>query len=315
MRVVVLDDWEGRWRTSPHTAALRAVAEVAVIGEPLAWEELLPRVADAEVLVLNRERTPLPAGRLAQLPRLRLIAQTGTGVPHLDPAAARARGVRIAVTPGASARSVAELAIGMAIALTRRLPELDAAVRAGGWPRPITPGLLGETLGILGLGEIGRETARLGVALGMRVLAWGPTLTAERAAAAGAELVPLAELFARSRVVSVHLRLVPATRALVTGELLARLGPQGYLVNTARAEVVDMQALRRLLAEGRLGGAGLDVFDAEPLPPDDPLRSCPRVLLAPHVGWMTDAAWDAFIARSVANVLAFARGEPFPEVG
>jgi D-3-phosphoglycerate dehydrogenase len=312
--VAVLDDWEGRWRGSASVRRLReAGAEVRIVGEARPWADLLPVLADAEVLVLNRERTRLDAGRLAQLPRLALVAQTGTGIPHLDAQALRARGVPVAITPAASAPAVAELTLGLMLAATRRIVGLHAAVAAGQWPRPVTPGLAGRRLGIAGLGDIGREVARLGKAFGMTVLAWGPTLTAARAEAAGVELTPsLDDLCAGSHVVSLHLRVAPATRGLLTEERLAAIGPDGLLVNTARAELVDMAALRRLIAEGRLGGAALDVFDQEPLPADDPLRASPRVILSPHVGWMTDGTWAAFVGRSVDNILAFWRGEPFP---
>lgn len=310
--VVVLDDWEGQWRRSPHVERLRADTEVTVLGEALPWPDLLPRIAGASVLALNRERTPLDAERLGQLPALRLIAQTGTGTPHLDRAALAERGIPVAITPRASAPAVAEQAFALALALSRRLFELDQGVRAGGWPRPITAGLYGRTLGIVGLGEIGTEVARLGAAFGMRRLAWGPTLTAERAAAAEVEFTDASTLFATADVISVNLRPVPATLGLVSAELLSRMRQDALLINTARAAVVDMAALRRLLLDGAIGGAGLDVFDQEPLAPDDPLLTCPRVLLSPHVGWMTAGTWDAFVGRSVDNILAFLRGEEFP---
>jgi D-3-phosphoglycerate dehydrogenase len=316
VQVTVLDDWEGRWRAAPVLSRLQAAGlQVRILGEERPWTEVLPEAAGAEILVLNRERTRLDAARIAQLPRLRMIAQTGTGVPHLDLPALRARGIPVGVTPAASAPAVAELALGLMLAATRQVIGLHLALRGGGWPRPITAGLGGRRLGIVGLGEIGREVARLAMAFGMEVLAWGPTLSRERAAAAGVDLAPsLEDLCTRADVVSLHLRVVPATRGLLTEALLERIGPDGLLVNTARAELVDMAAVRRVLADGRLGGAALDVFDREPLAADDPLRTSPRAILSPHVGWMTDGTWDAFIGRSVDNILAFLRGEGLPAV-
>jgi phosphoglycerate dehydrogenase-like enzyme len=305
-RVVVLDDWQRFFTDSPRLERLRERAEVTVHTDRApSREALVERLAEADVVITNRERTRFDAELFAALPRLRLVAQTGDGTPNIDLAAAAARGVQVANTPGASTTAMVELTIGLMVAWLRRFAEQEQALRAGEWPRPDGLGLFGKTLGIVGFGRLGRATSRAALFFGMRVVAWSRRLTPAAATAAGIEYRDLGSLLAESDVVSLHVRLTPETRAMITAEHLARMKPSALFVNTARGAIVDEAALAEALRAGRLAGAALDVYEQEPLPVDSPLRSLPNVLLTAHCGGMTDTAFDQFVAGCVENVLAF----------
>jgi D-3-phosphoglycerate dehydrogenase len=194
------------------------------------------------------------------------------------------------------------------LALVRRLPREDRAMRQGGWQTGLAVELSGKTLGIVGLGRIGSRVAAFGKFLGMHVLAWGPTLDDERAAAAGARRVELTELFRRSDVVSVHLRLSDRTRGVVGAEQLSLMKPSAYFVNTARGALVDEEALLTALRENRIAGAALDVYQVEPLPAAHPLRSCENVVLSPHMGFVTREAYHLFFEQAVEAIDAYLRG-------
>lgn len=311
MRVVVLDDWNDAYAAAEPIARLRQRAEVVIYTDRApSRSATLERLAGADVVVANRERTRFDADLLNALPSLKLIAQTGDGIPHIDLATATANGVLVSVTPGGSTASMAELTIGMMIAVMRRFAEQDRALRAGQWPNWVGQELEGKTLGIVGLGKIGRRVARIAQALGMRVLASGLTLTEERARQEGVEYRSLDDLFAESDVVSIHLRLSERTRGLITAAHLARMKPTAVLINTARGPIVDEGALIGALRSHRIAGAGLDVYDQEPLPPDHPLLSCETALLTAHCGWVTDGTYRRFIAGVVENIEAFMEGKP-----
>jgi len=314
MRVVVPDDYNDVYGASPAIAGLRARAEVAIYTAPHgSLDELVERLRDAEIVVANRERLPLRAELFDRLPRLRLIAQTGLRGGHLDLAAATARGILVGGTAGpASADSTAELAIGLMLAAMRRIPRGDAELRAGRWSQFVGREVRGKQLGVLGLGRIGGRVARVAQALGMVVCAWGPTLTPERAAAAGVAYRPLDALLAGSDVVTIHLRLSPESRGLLDRSKLALLKPTALLVNTARAAIVDEAALVERLRDGRLWGAALDVYGEEPPPPGHPLLALPNVVLSPHVGWVAEGAYAEFIADVVATIEAYLDGRPLP---
>jgi phosphoglycerate dehydrogenase-like enzyme len=285
MLAVVPDDYDGVYSTSPHLDRLRRRGEVRVYADaPRDEAELAARLAPATVLIPIRERTPITAARLAAIPGLRLVSMTGTGVASVDVAAATARGVVVTNTPGESVPAVAELTLGLAIALFRRLPAVDGWVRHGQWPRPIGRELAGKTLGVLGLGAIGRRVAELGRAFDMRVVAWSRSLAPEAARAAGVTAVGVDELFVTADVLSVHLRLQAETRGFVSRALIARMKPDAVLINTARAAIVDEDALHAALEGGRLGGAGLDVFGEEPLPAGHRWAKLENVVLTSHRG-------------------------------
>ena len=316
MRVVVPDDFNAVYEAAPAIARLRSRPGVEVVVHTAPWgstEELIGRLRGAEVIIANRERTPLHAGVLEQLPDLRLIAQTGLRGQHLDLAAAAARGILVGGTAGeAAGTSTAELTIALMLAALRRLPHGDAELRAGRWSQVVGREARGRTLGVIGLGRIGGQVARVARALGMDVIAWSPTLTTERAAAQGATARPLDDLLREADVATVHLRLTPESRRLLSREKLELLRPDALLVNTSRAAILDEAALVELLRAGRLWGAALDVFSEEPLPPGHPLLTLPNVVLSPHVGWVAEGTYAEYIGGAVETVLAYLDGRPLP---
>ena len=308
--VTVLDDYQNVALTSTDWSAVQQAHTVDVIGEHIADPaELVRRLRDSDVVVAMRERTPFPAAVLEALPALRLLVTTGMVNASIDVAAAARRGITVCGT-GGSGNAMPELTMGMIIALTRNFAQEDAAVRSGGWQHTIGPGLSGSTLGIVGLGRLGIPVARLGQAFGMSVIAWSEHLTAERAAEHGVRAVSKAELFGQSDVITVHVPLADGTRGMIGAADLALMKPTAYLVNTSRGPIVDGDALVRALRENRIAGAGLDVYDVEPLPLDDPLRSLPNTLLLPHIGYVTTDAYRVFYRDAVEDILAFDAGAP-----
>ena len=311
MRVAVLDDIHDAWRHTAGIERLRERAEVVIFTKPFGPPAAL-RGFDA--LIANRERTKFTRELFAQLPDVRVIAQTGNHAAHLDFAAAAERGIAIAQASGGYSIGAAELAIGLAQAVMRKIPSCDAALRRGEWPTPLTPILHGKTLGLVGLGRVGRHVAGLGHAFGMRVLAWSPHLTDAAGAAAGVERRELDDLLVSSDVVSIHVSLAPTSRGLIDARRLALMKPSAYLVNTARGPIVTETALVAALREKRIAGAGLDVFDQEPLPSGHPLTKLDNVVLAPHIGWPTDDGYERFAASACDVLLAYLDGRDFPRV-
>ena len=308
-RLLVLDDYEGRIASAPAMARLRELAEVTMLDRPLADGDL-GGLAEVRVLLAVRERTPLDRQLLDRLPRLELVLQTGGHAYHVDQAAATGRGIVVAL--GRRARmptaSVPELTFGLMLAVLRRIHPLAGQLAAGDWPAAMGGTLAGRTLGILGHGRHGRPVARIAAAFGMLALAWdrdpGRDYPDDEPVA---ERLPLDDLLERSDVVSVHLRLSPASTGLLDAGRLARMRPGAILINTARGAIVDEQALVAALAAGRLAGAGLDVFATEPLPADHPLRTAPNVVLTPHIGWKVEevfAEWVEIAADQLAAWLA-----------
>jgi len=308
IRVAVLDDYQGVVLALPCWKRLDGRARVDLFRDTLGDEgALAARLAPYGVIVAIRERTRFSASLLARLPALRHLAMTGRNTGHVDVDEATRRGVLVTATEG-SAASAPEHTIGLLLAIVRRIPQEDRALREGRWQESVGSELGGKTLGILGLGRIGTRMAAFGRLLGMRVLAWGPTLTAERAAAAGVVQLALDDLFRESDVVSVHLRLSEQSRGLVGGRLLGLMKQTAYLVNTARGPIVDEPALIGALRERRIAGAALDVFDVEPLPRDHPLLSLDNVVLTPHLGYVTREAYHTFFEQAVENILTWLEG-------
>lgn len=311
MRVAVLDDIHQVAETSPALNRLRQSAELTIFAEPAASEaDAARRLTGFQAVIPIRERTRFTRSLLEALPGLELIAQTGAGVAHVDLTAATERGIAVANTPGASNAAVAELTLWMILSLLRGFGRVDQAIGQGRWSPWVAREVRGKVLGIVGLGAIGREVARLGQAFGMQVMAWGPTLTPERAALAPVRSVTRETLFSEADVVSLHLRLTDATRRLIGAADLSRMRRMAFLVNTARADLVDEAALVRALQGGRIAGAALDVFWEEPLPADHPLRRLPNVLLTPHIGWLTVETYEAFFCGAVENILNYIAGRP-----
>jgi phosphoglycerate dehydrogenase-like enzyme len=312
MRVAVLDDYHHAFDADPAIARLRKRATVDVFTEKL---PALDRLDGYSALIALRERTRFDESFFAAVPALELIAQTGNHAYHVDLAAATR--YRVLVCLGSSDRdsmsdltaSTVELTFALMLAVMRQVSQTDRAVRAGGWPSVSGHTLRRKRLGILGLGRIGRDIARVASAFGMELLAWGPTLTKERAAESGATFMELDALLEAADVVSIHLKLSPESKGLLDEKRLRRIGPNAFLVNTARGAIVDEDALARVLAEKALGGAGLDVFVEEPLPADSPLRKLENVVLTPHLGWIADLTYRLFSESVVRIIEAYLDGK------
>jgi phosphoglycerate dehydrogenase-like enzyme len=309
MRVAILDDIHSAYEGTPGVRRLRDRAEVQIFIHPFGDPSVL-RGFDA--LVANRERTRFTRALLEQLPDLRIIAQTGNHVYHIDLAAAEERQIIVAKATGGFCTSAAELAIGLMIAVMRQIPSVDREVRLGRWPTPMTHALRGKTLGIVGLGHVGRHVVKIARAFEMKVLAWGPRLTHEAAASVGAESRELDDLLSCSDIVSVHATLSPESRGLIDARRLRLMKPTAYLINTARGPIVDEAALCAALASGQIAGAGLDVFDEEPLPSAHPLTTLPNVVLTPHIGWPTDETYTQFADAAADALLGYLDGQQVP---
>jgi phosphoglycerate dehydrogenase-like enzyme len=309
MRVAILDDIHRAWEGTGGVARLRERAEVHIFTAPFGD---LSALGGFDALVANRERTRFTRELLEQLAGVRLIVQTGNHASHIDLAAARDCGIVVAQASAGFSIGAAELAIGLAIAAMRQIPAHDAAVRRGDWATPLTPVLHGKTLGIVGLGRVGRHVARLANAFGMRVLAWSPRLTDDAADAAGAVRRDLDDLLRESDVVSIHASLTPSSQGLIDRRRLGLMKASAYLVNTARGAIVDEAALVEALASKRIAGAGLDVFETEPLPPGHPLTMLPNVVLLPHMGWPTDDGYRRFSEAACQVLLDYLDGRAVP---
>ncbi len=310
MRVSILDDYQGVALEMADWSPVRARAEIAVERQPFADEDAAARaLAGSQIVVAMRERTPFPRSLIERLPDLRLLVTTGMRNAAIDIAAARERGIVVCGTEG-SGTDTAELAWGLILGAARRIAEDHRAMREGLWQTRIGYRLAGKTLGVLGLGRLGSAVARVGRAFAMDVIAWSQNLTAERAAEEGVERVDKDDLFRRSDVLSVHVVLSPRTRGLVGRREIALMKKEAILVNTSRGPIVDTAAVIEALAAGRLGYAAFDVYDREPLPPDDPLRRAPNVLLTPHIGYVTQESYRGWYPQIVENIMAFLDGKP-----
>jgi D-3-phosphoglycerate dehydrogenase len=309
MRVVVMEDYQ-RAVERLDAVALLAGHELVVQSErPTTVAERAAQIGDAEALVLIRERTPIDAPLLALLPELKLICQTGRGMPHIDVEECTRRGIAVC-TGGGSAFAPAELTLALILASTRCLVADAVALRSGTWQTTVGRELHERTLGIVGYGNIGALVAGYGRALRMNVVAWGREASLERARADGYEAEPDLDLLCeRSDVTSVHLKLTPETRGLVTARHLALMKPDALFVNTARAGIVEKGALARALAAGRPGSAAIDVFDEEPATAD-PLVQSGGVLATPHLGYVTWETYELYFGEAFTQVNAFAAGAP-----
>lgn len=322
IRVAVLDDWQQIARASADWSGLCARADVTFFSEAFATEaDAAAKLRDFDIVLSMRERTPLPASLIGRLDRLKMLGITGPKNASLDLQACTARGVPVCNTTGYpdSLAAPAELALGLLLAVVRAIPAADAGIRAGHFQDGIPAGmtLAGKTLGVVGLGRLGALMARYGNALGMKVLAWSQNLTAETAAAAGAEPVTKEDLFARADAISVHLVLSPRSRHIIGAAEIGRMKPGAVLINTSRGPLIDEDALAAALEQRRIY-AGLNVFDREPLPAHDRLRSVPNTVLTPHVGYTVVETMRHFYVQSVENANAFLDGAPIrvtnPEV-
>jgi phosphoglycerate dehydrogenase-like enzyme len=316
MRVAILDDYQQVALTSADWPD----AEITVFTEHVARTEALVSMLEPfDVIVAMRERTPFTSERLSLLPHLKLLVTTGMANAAIDVAAARERGITVCGT-GGSPTATAELTWGLILSVARHIPTEDRYMKLAGspggaaiansWQRTLGTGLHGKTLGLVGLGNQGRQVAKIGRAFGMKMLAWSQNLDHDKAKKAHCTPVTKAELFAQSDVVSVHYKLSERSTGLVSAAELAQMKRTAYLINTSRGPIVEEAALVTALRSGSIAGAGLDVYDIEPLPLSHPLRTLPNVVLTPHLGYVTDDTYEVFYTEAAQDIAAFAKGEP-----
>lgn len=310
LSMLVLDDREQLIRRAPATRQLRELIDVEFLDIPIAESDR--DFSDVRVLMAIRERTLLPAVTLARFPNLELVLQTGGHAYHLDGAEALRRGIPVALGRRAQTvrRAVPELTFLLALACLRRLPEAEACMGSSPWSTPIGRLLANRTLGILGLGRHGRTVARLGTAFGMDVKAWARDEVPGMALEGDLEipLLPLGELLATADVVSIHLRLSPQSTGLLDEQRLRSMKPRSVLINTSRGAIIDESALLRVLVEGRIAAAGLDVFTEEPLSELSPLLGLPNVVLTPHIGWTVEEVFEEFASIAAEQLRDYLDG-------
>jgi phosphoglycerate dehydrogenase-like enzyme len=309
--IAILDDYQNVALRMADWSGLQKGHKVVAFNERLPDLDAVARaLAEFDIVGIMRERTLFPRALFEKLPKLRLLVTTGKRNASVDLEAAKAHNVLVCNTGGAG-RSTAELAIGLMIALARHFREEFHAMRpGGGWQTTLGTDLEGKTLGLLGLGNLGARVGRIGAAMGMNLIAWSQNLTAEQAKQRGAERVEKDELFGRSDVISIHLILSARTRGLVGARELALMKPTALLINTSRGPIIDEAALLAALGEKRIAGFGGDTFDVEPLPSNHPLRSEPRALLTPHLGYVTEETYRDFYGGMVQAIEAWLAGKP-----
>jgi phosphoglycerate dehydrogenase-like enzyme len=310
MRIAVLDDYQGLALKLADWSRAPGVVVVPFRDHVADENELVARLQEFDGVLRIRERTAFPRSVLDRLPRLKLLLATGMrNSRSIDLATADARGVTVCATE-ASHQTTVEVTWALILDLCRGIPREVASVRTGGWQVGLGRSLIGATLGVIGFGNMGRPVAGIAQGFGMKVVAWSPHLTTERTAPYGVACVDKDELLRRSDVVSVHMPLVDATIGLIGARELALMKRDAFIVNTARPQIVDERALVDALTEGRIGGAGLDVFEVEPLPLDHPFRTLANVIATPHIGFVTQDNYRTFFQESLENLLAYLDGKP-----
>jgi phosphoglycerate dehydrogenase-like enzyme len=310
VQIAILDDFQDVARSFGDWSRLAGRADVTAFHDHLSDEDaLVERLTPFDALLLMRERTPLTRSLIARLPNLKLIVTSGMVNRALDLDAAKERGIVVCGTATSGSGTV-QVTFALLLALFQNITGIDRDMRAGRWQTGVGFELAGKTLGVIGLGRIGARVVQIATAFGMHVIAWSPNMTAEKAEAAGAAFVTKDELFARSDAVSVHLVLGPTTRGLIGASEFARMKPTAFFLNTSRGPIADERALLAALRDGTIAGAGLDVFDVEPLPPDHPFRSLPNVVLTPHIGYVSHESYAVFYPQMLADVEAWLAGDP-----
>jgi phosphoglycerate dehydrogenase-like enzyme len=302
MRVAILDDYQDVALSMADWSEVAARADITVFNDHLAdLDAVVQRLSSFDVVCVMRERTPLPRAVIERLPRLKMIASTGPFNAAVDVAAAKERGIYVSTT-GGYVESTVELTWALILATARRIVDETLSVRRGGWQTSVGAQLGGTVLGVLGLGRIGSRVARVGTAFGMDVIAWSTNLIPQDAEQSGATYVARDELFSRADVLTIHLVLSERSHGLVGAAELALMKPTALLVNTSRGPIVDEAALVDALRSGRLAGAGLDVFDTEPLPTGHPLRTLATVVATPHIGYVADRVYRTFYGEAAAKI-------------
>ena len=301
-KIAVLDDYQNAALESADWSVLGHRADIAVFQDHLADPEaVIERLRPFDVICVMRERSPLPRNSIERLPNLKLIASTGAGNTSIDVAAAGDHGIAVVHT-GYRSEPAIEFTWALILASTRHLVIESDSVRSGGWQKTVGADLRGKTLGVLGLGRIGSEVARIGRAFGMNLIAWSQNMRPEAAKAAGAILVSKDELFEQADILTIHLVLSSRTRGLVGATELKRMKPTAWLINASRGPIVDEQALISVLKNKQIAGAAIDVFDIEPLPPNHPSRTLDNVLATPHIGYVSHGLYTTFYGDTVSNI-------------
>ncbi|WP_114966109.1 D-2-hydroxyacid dehydrogenase family protein [Alkalilacustris brevis] len=311
-RIAVLDDYMGVAHRLADWSVLEKRADVTFIRHAIEPARLVEELAPYDAICLMRERTDLPAEILKGLPNLKAIAATGRRTRTLDSAAAAELGIPIMTTEGSGngIYATVELAWGLIIGLMRHIPDEAAAMRDGAWQTRLGRALYGRTLGLVGLGKLGSRMALVARAFGMNVIAWSPNLTEARAAEGGADYADKDSLFRTADIVSLHLVLGETTKGIVTAKDLGRMKSDALLINTSRGPLVDHDALIEALSNGRIGGAGIDVYDSEPLAADAAIRAMPNALLTPHLGYSVRETFESFYSQTVENLDGWLDGKP-----
>jgi phosphoglycerate dehydrogenase-like enzyme len=300
--IAVLDDYQNAALASADWSVLHDRAEIAVFRDHLADPDaVIERLLPFDVVCVMRERTPLPRNVIERLPNLKLIASTGSVNASIDVAAASDQGIAVAYT-GYRSDPTIEFTWALILASARHIVTESSSVRSGGWQQTVGTDLRGKTLGVLGLGNVGSQVARIGSAFGMNLIAWSQNMTPETAKAAGATLVSKEQLFERADILTIHLVLSSRTRSVVGAAELERMKPTAWLINASRGPIVEEQALVSALKNKQIAGAAIDVFDVEPLPPNHPFRTLDNVLATPHIGYVSHGHYKTFYEDTVSNI-------------
>ena len=309
-RIAILDDFQNVALEAADWSAVAERAEIAVFDDHLADPDAVAeRLRDFDIVVIMRERTPFPAALIGNLPKLRLLVTTGMRNLAIDLDAATARGVVVSGTESVG-YSPAELTWALILALMRNIPKEDRATREGRWQTALGKAINGRVLGVIGLGKIGARVAAVGKAFEMDVIAWSQNLTGERCAEVGVRQVGFEELLTTGDVITIHTVLSDRTRGLIGAGELAKMKPTATLVNTSRGPIIEEAALITALKDGTIAGAGLDVYDVEPLPLDHPLRNLENTVITPHLGYVTDDNYRVYFGHAVEDIGAYLDGGP-----
>lgn len=310
MKLAILDDYENVALKLADWDSLGPEIEIDVYHDHLAKQEpLVQRLLPYDILVIMRERTPFPGSFVRQLPNLKLLVTTGGKNRAVDLDACSKKGIVVCCTE-ASKTAPAELTWALILSTLRRIPQQDRATREGQWGSGIGSGLAGKTLGVLGLGKQGTQVAHVGLAFNMKVIAWSQNLTPEKAAAAGVLRVEKDELFSTADVLSVHVILSDRTRGLIGARELGLMKPSAFIINTSRGPIIEEKALIDALQQNRIAGAGLDVYETEPLPADHPLLSLSNTVITPHIGYITTEGFGIYFSHAKEDVDAWLAGKP-----
>ncbi|WFU39094.1 D-2-hydroxyacid dehydrogenase family protein [Bradyrhizobium sp. CB82] len=302
MKVAILDDYQNVALQLADWSGVRRHAKIIVFNDHVAHPSaVVERLRPFDVVCVMRERTPLPREILQQLPNLRMIASTGPRNASIDTQTAADLGIAVTAT-GYNSTPTIEFTWSLILASMRGIDRESASLKAGAWQTGLGSNLRGKSLGVVGVGNVGKEVARIGLAFGMKVIAWSQNLTEEKASAAGASLVDKQTLFRKADIVTVHLVLSPRTRGLIGAPELALMKPTARLVNTSRGPIVDEPALIEALQTRRIAGAAVDVFEIEPLPADHPFRKLDNVLATPHIGYVTEDLYRTFYGDAAAKI-------------